>query len=316
MSTGGVSHAPDPKLARLARQSRNFGFLLPHMPLLVAYGSAAETHVFDDPNTSLIKSRQFGEALASDLVSRGRVRVDGAAQFDRLKSLDREGYLHGDVGTAFHEVRTLGNDANHKGHDSADDAFRALRSCFRLGVWYHRLLTGSREQITFVPPDPSATPAADDQHLMEAVATARKALEEARLSYQDKTSQAQAELAARTAAERELAAAKAEREELARQVAAMQDQLKQYESAFDAKRAQKQRADATSSAAASAAVAERAQLLDNAEQAAASHSPKSRSAPTSTRCSPVPAGTFRTPVQARTCTSRGTGVAAASPSVR
>ncbi|MFD7333628.1 DEAD/DEAH box helicase family protein [Streptomyces sp. NPDC059872] len=234
----------------------------------MAYGSAAESHVFSDPNTSLVKSRQFGEALASDLVSRGRVRVEGASQFDRLKSLDREGYLHGDVGAAFHEVRTLGNDANHKGHDSAADAFSALRSCFRLGVWYHRLLTGSRDQITFVPPDPSATPAADNQHLVEAVAAARRALQEARLSYQDKASQAQAELVARAAAERELAAAKAEREELARQVAAMRDQLNEYESAFDAKRAQKQRADATNVAAASAAVAERAQLLDNAEQAA------------------------------------------------
>lgn len=164
-SNGGTRGPVDPKLTKLAAQSRNFGFLLPHVPLLVAYGSAAESHVFSDPNTSLIKSRQFGETLASDLVSRGRVRVEGSTQFDRLKALEREGYLHGDVGTAFHEVRTLGNDANHGDHDNADDAFRALRTCFRLGVWYHRLLTGSRDQITFVPPDPDNTPAAENQQI-------------------------------------------------------------------------------------------------------------------------------------------------------
>ncbi|MEU9029298.1 DEAD/DEAH box helicase family protein [Streptomyces sp. NPDC048383] len=265
MSAGGST--ANPRLVRLAQQSRNFGFLLADLPLLVAYGAAAESHVFDDPNTSLIKSRQFGEALAEELVSRGRVRVEGSTQFDRLKALDREGYLHGDVGNAFHEVRTLGNDANHKGHDSAEDAFRALQTCFRLGVWYHRLLTGSREQFTFVPPSPDRTPAARNARLADDIAAARKALEEARLSYRDQASQAQVEQAARAAAERELAQAQAEREELARQVAAMQVQLAAIETAADQERAHRHRADATSTAAASAAVAERARLLDNAEQA-------------------------------------------------
>ena len=266
-SAGGASQAPDPRLVRLAGQSRNFGFLLPHLPLLVAYGTAAESHVFSDPNTSLIKSRQFAEAMAVDLVSRARVRVEGSTHFDRLRALDKEGYLHGDVGTAFHEVRTLGNDANHGGLDSADDAFRALRTCFRLGTWYHRLLTGSREQLPFVPPSPDRTPAADNERLLEDVAQARKDLEEARVSFRDQVSQAQAEQAARTAVERELSQAQAEREELARAVAAMQDQLRELQAAAEATQIGRRRADTTDRAAASAAVAERARLLDNAEQA-------------------------------------------------
>ncbi|MEU2025390.1 hypothetical protein ABZ565_25065 [Streptomyces sp. NPDC016469] len=90
-SADGMSQTPDPRLVRLARQSRDFGFLLPHLPLLVAYGTAAESHVFGDPNTSLTKSRQFAEAMAADLVSRGRVRVEGTTQSDRLRALDRDG---------------------------------------------------------------------------------------------------------------------------------------------------------------------------------------------------------------------------------
>ncbi|MEV6536451.1 DEAD/DEAH box helicase family protein [Streptomyces sp. NPDC051639] len=266
-SAGGASQAPDPRLVRLARQSRNFGFLLPHLPLLVAYGTAAESHVFSDPNTSLIKSRQFAEAMAADLVSRARVRVEGSTQFDRLRALDREGYLHGDVGTAFHEVRALGNEANHAGLDSADDAFRALRTCFRLGAWYHRLLTGSREQLPFVPPSPDRTPATENERLLQDVARARKDLEEARVSYRDQASQAQAEQAARGAVERELAQAQAEREDLARAVAAMQDQLDEFQAAAEATQSGRRRADTIDRAAASAAVAERARLLDNAEQA-------------------------------------------------
>ncbi|MGW2812537.1 type I restriction endonuclease subunit R [Streptomyces sp. NPDC001415] len=266
-SAGGASQAPDPRLVRLARQSRNFGFLLPHLPLLVAYGTAAESHVFSDPNTSLIKSRQFAEAMAADLVSRGRVRVEGSTQFDRLRALDREGYLHGDVGTAFHEVRALGNGANHAGLDSADDAFRALRTCFRLGVWYYRLLTSSREQLPFVPPSPDRTPATENERLLQDVARARKDLEEARVSYRDQASQAQAEQAARSAVERELAQAQAEREDLARAVAAMQDQLNEFQATAEATQLGRRRADTIDRAAASAAVAERARLLDNAEQA-------------------------------------------------
>lgn len=266
-SVGGESQAPDPRLVRLAQQSRNFGFLLPHLPLLVAYGTAAESHVFTDPNTSLIKSRQFAEAIAADLVSRARVRVEGSTQFDRLRALDREGYLHGDVGTAFHEVRTLGNEANHSGLDSAEDAFRALRTCFRLGAWYHRLLTGSREQLSFVPPSPDRTPAAENERLLGEVARARRELEEARLSYRDQASQAQAEQAARSVVEHELAQAHAEREELARAVAAMQLQLQEFQAAAEATQLGRRHADATDRTAASTAVAERARLLDNAEQA-------------------------------------------------
>lgn len=267
-SAGGASQTPDARLARLAERSRNFGFLLSHLPLLVAYGTAAESHVFSDPNTSLIKSRQFAEAMAADLVSRARVRVEGSTHFDRLRALDREGYLHGDVGTAFHEVRALGNEANHAGLDSADDAFRALRTCFRLGVWYHRLLTGSREQLPFVPPSPDRAPAVENERLLQDVAQARKDLEEARVSYRDQASQAKAEQAARAAVERELAQAQAEREELARAVAAMQDQLKEYQAAAEATRIDRRHAYTIDPAAASDAVAERARLLDNAEQAA------------------------------------------------
>ncbi|AJF67078.1 DEAD/DEAH box helicase family protein [Streptomyces vietnamensis] len=268
MSAVGSPGTQDAKLARLAQQSRNFGFLLPHTPLLVAYGAAAESYVFSDPNTSLIKSRQFGETLAADLVRRARIRNAGTTQFERLKALDTEGYLHGNVGAAFHEVRAFGNDANHGDHDNSDDAFRALRSCFRLGVWYHRLLTGSREQIAFVPPDPARTPAARNQRLRDEVAQARKALEEARLTYQDQASKAEAEQAARAAAERELSAARAEQEGLARSIAALQEQLKHVEAAQEADYARQRRAEATDSSAASAAVAERARLLDNAEAAA------------------------------------------------
>ncbi|MFJ1706799.1 DEAD/DEAH box helicase family protein [Kitasatospora sp. NPDC088346] len=253
---------PDPKLVELAQRSRNFGFLLPHLPLLVAYGAGAEATVFDDPNTSLIKARQFGEVMAADLVRRGRVRVEGDRQVDRLRSLDREGYLHGTVGSAFHELRTVGNDAVHMNVADPQLAFRCLQTCFRLAVWFHRLLTGSREQLPFVPPQPPA----HTLGLRNQIEEATRALAEARLTLQDKASYADAERDARLTAERELAAARAQQDQLAQIVATMQQELQALQASFDAARVP-ELAKEKDKTAASVAVTERARLLDNAEAA-------------------------------------------------
>ncbi|MFJ1552801.1 type I restriction endonuclease subunit R [Streptomyces mirabilis] len=251
---------PDPQLIELARRSPNFGFLLPHQPLCVVYGAGAEAVVFTDPNVSLFKSRQFGEVLAADLVRRGRVRVEGDRQIDRLKALDREGYLHGTVGAAFTELRTVGNDAVHNNLTDPRAAFHALQTCYRLGVWFYRLLTGSREQLPFVPPQPQE---GDNQGLRAEIDAATASLAEARLTYEYKDSRAQAERDARLVAERELAEAWAQQERLAQLVTAMQGDLDALRSDFDRARAQ---VPARSKEAA-AAVAEREELLSRAETA-------------------------------------------------
>ncbi|MFF4484295.1 DEAD/DEAH box helicase family protein [Streptomyces sp. NPDC001520] len=267
--SNGRAVALDPKLTELARQSRNFGFLQSHLPLLVVYGAGAEAAVYTDPNVALFKARQFAEVLAADLVRRGRVRVEGDRQIDRLKALDREGYLHGTVGDVFHELRITGNDAVHNNLAESRAAFRAVQSCFRLAVWFHRLLTGSREQLPFVPPQPpeSETATPEYQALLAEVEVAKKALAEARLTYQNKASESDAAKEARLAAQRELAAAKAQQEQLAEIVAAMQGDLKALRNSFEAARAAQPAEDKRNKEAASAAVAERARLLDNAETA-------------------------------------------------
>jgi type I restriction enzyme R subunit len=43
------------------RAAPNFGCHLAHGPLLVSYGAAAEGSGFTDPNTAMVKCRQFGE---------------------------------------------------------------------------------------------------------------------------------------------------------------------------------------------------------------------------------------------------------------
>ena len=50
--------------------SPNFTFLSEHDPLLVTYAARAERYVFDDPNTSVLKTRQFAELLARHVAAR------------------------------------------------------------------------------------------------------------------------------------------------------------------------------------------------------------------------------------------------------
>jgi hypothetical protein len=68
----------DSKISALAARSQNFGYLLsdkvlPHEQLLVEFGARAELVVFADPNSALVKARQFVETLAREMVRFGRV---------------------------------------------------------------------------------------------------------------------------------------------------------------------------------------------------------------------------------------------------
>jgi type I restriction enzyme R subunit len=51
------------------KKSPNFSFLSEHSSLLSQCAVQAERYVFDDPNTALIKLRQFGELLAQEVAA-------------------------------------------------------------------------------------------------------------------------------------------------------------------------------------------------------------------------------------------------------
>ena len=62
----------------MSAKSANFQFLHVHDQLLVRYGAQAERYFSDDPNTALIKLRQFAEVGASDGAHLGRSGSLGA----------------------------------------------------------------------------------------------------------------------------------------------------------------------------------------------------------------------------------------------
>mgnify|MGYP000852458795 FL=1 len=93
----------------------NFDFLAEHSSLFVELAHAAERVFASDPNTTLIKLRQLGEAMAQELAVRSGVAFDDQTnQNDLLQRLKRELNLDAQVLSLFHTLRIEGNRATHQ----------------------------------------------------------------------------------------------------------------------------------------------------------------------------------------------------------
>src|SRR5581483_9494116 len=99
-------------------------FLAAHDAQLVRQGGLAERYFKDDPNTCLIKLRQFGEMLAQLTAAKaGLLASPEEAQTDLLRRLKFERVVPRQVGELFHQLRIAGNRA---AHSHADDHTQAL----------------------------------------------------------------------------------------------------------------------------------------------------------------------------------------------
>ncbi|UBF30506.1 type I restriction-modification system endonuclease (plasmid) [Kovacikia minuta CCNUW1] len=135
--------------------SPNFEFLRIHDPQLVRLGSLAERYFADDPNTCLIKLRQFGEVLAQLTAAKMGMYTDSSeTQVVLLRRLRDRGVLKGDVDRLFHELRRVGNDATHELAGNQRSALSSLKYARELGLWFHRVFSGNRtfDPGPFIPP--------------------------------------------------------------------------------------------------------------------------------------------------------------------
>ena len=138
----------------------NFEFLKQHDELLFKLAETAERCFVPDPNTTLVKMRQLGEALAQDIAA--RVGIESSAnikQIDLLRELDYTLKLDPTVKDAFHVIRKYGNDANHQFNSSTHrDALTVLQLAWKLSCWFHKIFGGNKnfKPGKFVKPqDPS-----------------------------------------------------------------------------------------------------------------------------------------------------------------
>lgn len=125
-----ISSSPD---------STNFGFLAEHDPVFVQLATAAERSFISDPNTTLIKLRQLGEAIAQDLAVRCNIRFDErTTQLELLQQIRHEIRLEPNVLELFHLLRVEGNKATHKFKTHHKEAITGMSAARELAVWYQR----------------------------------------------------------------------------------------------------------------------------------------------------------------------------------
>ncbi|ARU05355.1 hypothetical protein CCO03_12260 [Comamonas serinivorans] len=119
--------------------SSNFDFLRKREPELWQLGQQAERYFHPDPNTCLLKLRQFGEVLAQTLAQRTGLQPEpGESQFELIGRLQRAQVAPYEVSDLLHKVRMIGNDANHAQSGDHRSALTTLKLCWQLAVWLHR----------------------------------------------------------------------------------------------------------------------------------------------------------------------------------
>ena len=110
-------------------ESTNFGFLAEHDPLFVQIASAAEKAFSGDPNTTLIKLRQLGEALAQHIAALAGIEFnEQTSQNDLLYRLNRELKFEPVIRELFHTLRVEGNKATHQFKTQHKEALAGLKS--------------------------------------------------------------------------------------------------------------------------------------------------------------------------------------------
>ncbi len=216
-------------------QQGNFGFLQEH-----AFSS--------DPNTTLMKLRQLGEALAQHIAALVGIEFDDkTTQADLIYKINRELKLEPVVRELFHTLRMEGNKATHTFRTQHKEAMNGLVVARKLAIWFHQSFGKSGVQFKPGPFIPPADPSEQLRQLQSEIAKLKSDLEQANVDL-DSSNQLH-DLVAKEKAEYEALALAMDEESrsLAKQASeheeALQAQRKDYEAKIKALQAQLEAVD-------------------------------------------------------------------------
>jgi type I restriction enzyme, R subunit len=141
--------------------SPNFAFLTKYDEVLVRHAALAERYVFDDPNSALLKLRQFGELLAQHAAAYTGVIVEAHdSQLELINTLLERQVINAQVSQLFHGLRKSGNQAAHQHTGDRREALHQLQMARKLAVWFHKSFGGDKSFKAgpfLPPPDPRDT---------------------------------------------------------------------------------------------------------------------------------------------------------------
>lgn len=163
----------------MAAGGENFGFLAHYDPQLARLAERAEFNFAEDPNTCLVKLRQFGELLVQHVAARfGIAEQETFGGF--IHCLRRQGVTP-DVIRGFDELRHAGNEAVHGFTGDHREALHKLKVARGLAIWFHRI-QGHRDfnPGPFVPPPDPQQESAELRALLEQAREELRAASEAR----------------------------------------------------------------------------------------------------------------------------------------
>lgn len=153
----------------------NFDVLRSYEEQLWRLSALAERYFAEDPNTCLLKLRQFSELLAQSLAARtGLYTNPEETQYELIRRLQGEGVLPKEVKQVFDQIRVTGNAANHALRGDHAAALSTLKLCWQLCLWFHRTFRDANFRSgPFVPPKP---PADESTELRAELAQLRQAV--------------------------------------------------------------------------------------------------------------------------------------------
>jgi len=115
----------------------NFQFLTSHFPVLANFGELAETYLYSDSNSCLMKLGMIGETIVNLCFTYDKIPLpqDNTAA-NRINSLFREGMITRDLKDVLHALRVSRNKAVHENYASVADGKALIQMAHSLCQWF------------------------------------------------------------------------------------------------------------------------------------------------------------------------------------
>ena len=118
----------------------NFNFLQNDWQGLAKIGEMAEYMLYKDPNTAIMKLRQFGEELINIMLKVENFTYDkNSLAVDRILILKRAGLIPADIDNILTSLRKKGNKAAHGNYGDEQTADTLLSLAVKLGAWFQEV---------------------------------------------------------------------------------------------------------------------------------------------------------------------------------
>lgn len=105
---------------------------------LANLGKQIEEILYKDSNSAIVKVRLFAEKLINSVIEKeDQGYLTSFRQVDKIRILNKEGYIDDSISKSFDIIRTIGNKAIHEGiNNDLEYAIKVHKNMYKLTRWY------------------------------------------------------------------------------------------------------------------------------------------------------------------------------------